>query len=224
MKKNILTFIGMLGLGVSVTHAQVLLESWENNHDGWSIIANQTTGGGGIWTDDGFSTSYATQGTYSWELVAKITSSGPNYGPTLQGPSTTAMTLLMANASSVSMDIAVPECGDFGWDMQWDLEINQPGGARTISVDGFSYPGDAAICGSTTMTWPVSQAARTALDAYPSLPTYLTFSIGGGSSGGNSTAYIDNIEVIKYLKSKQRCPFVNCGTTSPPIRIRRRPA
>lgn len=187
MKKHIITILGMLGLGISAAQAQtVQIASWENSYDGWSILET------GNWSSLGFSsTTGVTSGTYSWGLSA----TSVDYGPTLQGPSSTANTLLMANANTVSLDIYVTG-GDFSWGMQWDLEVNQPGGAGTISVDGYNYPGDDYGPFNTEMTisWPVSQAVRSALDANPSLPTYLTISCGGGGAG---TVYIDNLRVTK---------------------------
>jgi hypothetical protein len=175
--------------GISTTPAQTLLNSWENSLEGWSILETST------WTSDGFSTTNGvTQGSYSWEL----TSTAVDYGPTLQGPSSTNLTLLMANASSVNMDIQVGSTPpQFNWGIQIDLHVVQPGGAGDMSVDGGDYPGDVYSPQLTdgsenTLTWPISQAVRTALDAYPHLPCYLVLEFGGGGGG---TVYIDNLQV-----------------------------
>lgn len=152
----------------------------------------------GSWTSVGFSTSNGvTQGSYSW----KLSTTGVDYGPTLQGPASTNLTLLMMNAASLSMDI-LPDTNtspNFNWGIQIDLEVNQPGGVGTMSVDGYDYPGDvySPQLGSgtvSTISWPVSQAVRTALDAYPNLPVYLTLSVGGGGGGA---IYIDNLRVTE---------------------------
>jgi hypothetical protein len=188
--------VALAALLVSVAPAAfaqpVLINSWENSLEGWSILET------GTWTSLGFiNTNGATQGSYSWKLA----STGVDYGPTLQGPASTNLTLLMANADSVNMDIVVdPSAAPrFGFGLQIDLEVNQPGGAGTISVDGYNYPGGVfggqLTDGSTNvLTWPVSQATRSALDAFPNLPTYLTISIGGGAGGA---IYIDNLRATK---------------------------
>ena len=104
--------------------------------------------------------------------------------------------MLMANAASLSMDIQLsPDAPAFGFGVQIDLEVNQPGGAGTISVDGYTYPGGVfGNFNQTTISWTVSQATRTALNAYPNLPCYLTLSVGGGAGG---KMFIDNLRLTK---------------------------
>jgi len=175
-------------LSIPLVQAQTtLLNSWENSPEGWSIIETST------WSSTGFSTSNGvTQGTYSWALTA----TGVDYGQTMQGPASTNLTALMANAASLSMDIQLStNAPAFGFGIQIDLEINQPGGAGFMSVDGFNYPGGVfGNFGQNTVSWPISQAVRTALDAYPNLPCNLVLSIGGGGGG---TIYIDNLRLSK---------------------------
>jgi hypothetical protein len=183
--------IGVLGLGISIAQSQTLVNSWENSLEGWSILET------GTWTSVGFSTAKGvTQGSYSWEL----NTTGVDYGSTLQGPASTNLTLLMANAASVTMTLVVgTNAPQFNWGIQIDLAVNQPGGVGFMSVDGGNYPGDVysphLTDGSTNLlTWPVSQAVRTALDQYPNLPVSLVFSFGGGGGG---TVFIDNLQVTK---------------------------
>ena len=191
MKKIVLMLIGVLGLGTAIGQAQTMLYSWENSLEGWSILET------GSWTSDGFSTNKGvTDGSYSW----KLTTTGVDYGPTLQGPTSPTLALLMANAESVSMDIQLStNAPAFNWGIQIDLEVNQPGGAGTISVNGYNYLGIYGDFGQNTITWDVSQAARTALAAYPNLPCYLTLSVGGGGGG---TIYIDNLRVTKIPQTQ----------------------
>ncbi len=191
MKKLLVILTGLIGLAAPAVNAQTLINSWENSTEGWSILET------GTWTSGGFSTTTGvTQGTYSWQLNA----TSVDYGPTLQGPSSTNLTELMANAASLSMDVVVKTNGPtFGFGLQIDLEVNQPGGAGTISVDGYTYPGGIFTPGLTngsvnTISWPVSQAVRTALDNNQNLPCYLTISVGGGGGG---TIYIDNLRLTK---------------------------
>jgi len=181
--------IGMLGLGISTALSQTLINSWENSLEGWSILET------GTWTSVGFSTTKgATQGSYSWQL----TTTAVDYNPTLQGPSSVNLARLMANAASVNMSIVIgTNAPQFNWGIQIDLVVNQPGGVGTMSVDGGNYMGGvfggSLTDGSTnTLTWPVLQAVRTALDAYPNLPCYLTISVGGGGGGA---IFIDNLRV-----------------------------
>ncbi len=183
--------IGVLGLGISMAPAQTLINSWENSLEGWSILET------GTWTSVGFSTAKGvTQGSYSWQL----NTTAVDYGATLQGPASTNLTLLMANADSVTMTLVVgTNAPQFNWGIQIDLSVSQPGGVGFMSVDGGNYPGGvfggSLTDGSTNnLTWPVSQAVRTALDQYPNLPVSLVFSFGGGGGG---TVFIDNLQVHK---------------------------
>ena len=177
--------IGMLGLGISVAQSQTLENSWENSLEGWTI--NEP----GNWTSTGFSTATGvTAGTYSWNLTA---ASNPDYGLALTGPSSTALTASLANAGSVSIDVITPVGGSFGYYLQFDLEVNQPGGAGTISLDGYTYNQSPVIGGGeSTLTWAVPASVRQALAGHPSLPTYFTFQIGGGGGG---TMYLDYLRV-----------------------------
>ncbi len=189
MKRNLLMLIGVLGLGISIAQSQTLINSWENSLEGWSVVET------GTWTSVGFSnTKGATDGSYSWQLATTAV----DYGVTLQGPSSTNLARLMANAATVNMDIVIgTNAPQFNWGIQIDLEVNQPGGVGTMAVDGGNYSGGvfggSLTDGSTnTLTWPVLQAVRTALDAYPNLPCYLTISVGGGGGGA---IFIDKLRV-----------------------------
>src|SRR5262245_32620595 len=160
MKKTLLLQLlcGVIGLGVSTAHCQtVLLNSWENSPEGWSILETST------WTSNGFvTTNGATQGSYSWRLTATAV----DYGPTLRGPSSTNVTALMANAPQVNMEILIdPTAPHFNWGIQIDVEVTHPGGAGTLSLTGYTYPGgvfgDQLTDRSTnTLTWPVLQSVR----------------------------------------------------------------
>ena len=177
----------MLGLGISAARAQTLLNSWENSLEGWTIAEPA------IWSTTGFSTTTGvTFGSYSWELTA---ASGPNYSTALNGPSSTNLTALLANAASVSIDIDVPVGGSFGYYLQWDLSVNQPGGLGSVSVDGGQYTQAATIGGQATLTFAIPASVRSAMLANPSLPCYLSYAIGGGSTTGAMTIYLDNLRV-----------------------------
>ena len=141
MKRHALILSAILASGLA-SQAQVLLNSWENSLEGWTILETN------IWTTTGFSTSTGvTAGTYSWQLTA---AKSPDYGAALQGPASTNLTAILAKTVSISMDLDVPAGGSFGYYEQWDLVVSQPGGIGNQSVDGFSYPADANIGGSTT--------------------------------------------------------------------------
>jgi hypothetical protein len=184
VKRKILTMVGVLGLGISMAQSQTLLNSWENSLEGWTIAE-------GNWTTTGFNTGTGvTAGTYSWNLTA---AGGPDYGVALVGPSSTALTTQLLNAGSISLDVLTPVGGSFGFFQQWDLAVNQPGGAGTISLDGGNYSQSPAIGGpESTLTWTVSSSVRQALAAHPTLPVYLTFAIGGGGGG---TMYLDYLRI-----------------------------
>jgi hypothetical protein len=184
MKKLLLTMIGLGALAAPLAQAQ-LLNSWENSQEGWVIDE-------GNWTSQGFSTTNGvTLGTYSWVLAA---ASGPDYGAAFTGPSSTTLTYQLAHGASVSVDVLADAGPAFGFFMQWDLAINQPGslGAGFQSLDGFTYSQSPNLGSESTLTWTIPPAIRQALLDNPSLATSLTFQVGGGGGG---TIRMDNLRV-----------------------------
>ena len=164
-------------------------ESWENSLDGWGTI-------GGNMTIGGFSSSLGvTEGSYSLLLNGPGTT-GPNYAGQIGSTGSTALTLDLANASSVTLNVYVPP-GDFGYYLQWDLALNQSGagGLGYQSVDGYSYSQSANIGGEKTLTWTIPTAIQTTLANNPTLPTSLNFQIGGGFTSAGDAVYLDNLEI-----------------------------
>ncbi|HEX3627201.1 MAG TPA: hypothetical protein VH280_17480 [Verrucomicrobiae bacterium] len=208
MKKNVLAIVGILGFGISMAQCQTLLNSWENSLEGWTIAES------GNWSTTGYSTTTGvTAGTYSWNLTA---AAGPDYGVALVGPSSTALTAQLVDAGSISIDVLTPVSGSFGYYQQWDLQVNQPGGAGTISLDGNTYNQSPAIGGpQSTLTWAVPASVREALAGHPSLPVYLSFSIGGGGSG---TMYVDYLRVnpVGLIDSWESSAEVGSWTNNEP--------
>src|SRR5208282_2213208 len=149
-------FLGM----IAAARAQTQVDSWENSMEGWTISEP------GIWSTTGFSTTTGvTSGTYSWNLTA---ATGPDYGVALTGPSSTNLTVLLGDAASISIDVLTPVSGSFGYYQQWDVQVNQPGGAGTISLDGYTYDQSPAIGGpESTLTWTVPASVRQALAGHP---------------------------------------------------------
>jgi hypothetical protein len=184
MKKQILMLCGMLTLGVAVTQAQTIVASWENSLEGWTVTDPN-------WTSVGFSTTTGvTTGTYSWELSTTSETFGLD---ALTGPSSTALTALLINAASVSLDVDVPMQGSFGWWMQCDMWVNQPGGLGSVSLDNNCYCQYPPAGGGTAiLNFPVPQSVILALGSHPSLPSYLTLRFNGGGAG---TLYFDNLRV-----------------------------
>jgi len=167
---------------------QGLINSWENSPEGWTLTDSN-------WTSVGFSTNVGvTSGNYSWELSTTSETYGKD---ALTGPSSTALTALLGSAASISLDVDVPTAGSFGWWMQCDMWANQPGGLGSVSLDGNCYcqypPGGG---GTAVLTFPVSQAVRTALLSNPSLPTYLTLRFNGGGAG---TLYFDDLQATRGM-------------------------
>ena len=163
-------------------------ESWENTLDGWGTI-------GGNMTIGGFSSTLGvTEGSYSLILNGPGTT-GPNYAGQIGSTASTALTLDLANASSVTLNVYVPP-GNFGYYLQWDLALNQQGGGLGYqSVDGYSYSQSATIGGEATLTWTIPAAIQTTLAANPTLPTSLNFQIGGGFTSASDAVYLDNLQI-----------------------------
>ena len=184
-----------LSVGVAAVLAQrataqtvVYNESWENTLDGWGTI-------GGNMTIGGFSTTLGvTAGSYSLILDGPA-SGGPNYAGQIGSTASTALTLDLANATSVTVNVYVPP-GNFGYYLQWDLALNQQGGGLGYaSVDSYSYSQSATIGGEKTLTWTIPTAMQTTLANNPTLPTSLNFQIGGGFTSASDAAYIDNLQI-----------------------------
>jgi hypothetical protein len=184
MKKLLILSTTLLTLAIQSGSAQnILLYSFENSSEGWGPIEAN-------WTSGGFSTTTGvTDGIYSWMLTA---AANPDYGAALGGPSSATLTTQLMNAQSVSFDVNVPGGGQgtFGFFLQFDLTVNQPGGIGYQSVDGYTYSQFANIGGQKTLTFAIPVSIRTGLAANPGLPTSLNLQIGGGGSGN---MYLDNM-------------------------------
>lgn len=166
-----------------------LLNSWENDSEGWSIDQS-------AYATAGFDTSIGvTDQTHSWKVSGGP--AGPNYGGLLSGPSTTGLTSLLANADKILIDVTVPTGGDFGWYLQWTAIVDNADAGYT-SLDGYSYSQSAAIGDSNpkTLVWTIPAAMRATLAASTN-PTRIVFQVGGGSNGGtNNTMYLDNLRTV----------------------------
>ena len=183
MKKTLLSS----SIGVAIFLAQnasaqsTLVNSWENSSEGWGMISTN-------WTSGGYSTTTGvTQGTYSWTLNAGVS---PDYGGAFGGTASTALTALLANAASVSVNVYAT---GFSY-MQWDLTLNQQGtgGLGYQSTDGYTYSQSPVIGSESTLTFSIPGSFRTTLAANPTLATSLNFQIGGGNGG---TVFLDNLRI-----------------------------
>jgi hypothetical protein len=179
MKKTLL--ILSVGLILQNASAQLLIESFENTLDGWTVQNGNYTAG--------FSTTTGvTDGSYSLSLTG---TAAPSYGQILGSPSTTLLTSELAGASALSFDVYAPG-GSFGYYLQFDVDINNSD-TGYVSLDGYSYPG-VSIGGETTVTVPISASLQSALAASPN-GTSIYIQVGGGFSDGNETFYLDNIQL-----------------------------
>ena len=182
MKKTLLFLsVGMATfLAQSASAQATLVDSWENSAEGWGMISAN-------WTSGGYSTTTGvTQGTYSWILNA---GTNPDYGGAIGGTASTALTALLANAASVSVDVYAS--GGFGGYLQFDLTLNG-GGLGYTSVDGYGYSQSANLGGEKTLTFTIPSAMRTTLAANLGTATSLNYQIGGGGGG---TIYLDNLTI-----------------------------
>lgn len=162
----------------------VLLNSWENSVEGWTILQAP-------YSTAGFSTTTGvTNQTYSWIVSG---TAGPTYGSMFEGPQTLANTALLSVATSLSIDVQVPTGGDFGWYLQWSAFVNNAD-IGFQSLDGYSYSQSPGIGSGTpnTLTWTVPAAISSAI-ASSTNPTSFGFLVGGGGPG---TMYLDNLRIV----------------------------
>ncbi|HTQ37587.1 MAG TPA: PEP-CTERM sorting domain-containing protein [Pirellulales bacterium] len=194
IRSYLLAIVAMVASLVASQLKAQLVESWENTLDGWSVppsynLQNGSGQFGPITT--GFDTSNGvTNGTYSLAITGTGTG-GSNYGQVLASPSTNAMTALLANAQSLSLDVYTPG-GSFGYYLQFDFDINNAD-TGFQSLDAYSYPG-TSIGSETTFTVPISASLRSTLSTSTN-PTEIDIQIGGGNTTGNNTMYLDNLRL-----------------------------
>jgi hypothetical protein len=180
--------LGAVVVGVSLAGGQrasgALIESFENSYDGWGVIPSYNPQS---FVSSFSSTTGVTDGSYSLAITGTGTS-GPNYGQMLYSPSSAALTALLANASSISIDFYAPS-GSFGYYLQVQVGLN--GGATGyVALNGY----DGIGMGSEyTLTVPISSAVSAQL-AGSSAAENIFIQVGGGFSAGNETFYIDNIQ------------------------------
>jgi hypothetical protein len=185
--------IGVLGLGISTAQSQTYINSWENSLEGWSLPNTNFVSGG-------FSTTGVMAGTNSW-VVSNTTGNflwnQDGTQPDLQGPSSVGLTTLLANGSSVSVDVTVPTSGDFGWGMGFSLYLNQPGGAgiMPIPTQWAQWLPSGGPLPTTTLTFTIPDSVRFAMKANPGVATSLRFCLGSGNAG---TMYLDGLRIAPY--------------------------
>ena len=183
--------MSVVALGAAQARASVvLIESWENTLDGWEAPSTNL-GSNSTFTSSFSTTTGVTNGSYSLAMTGSV---APNYGQMLAGPSTMALTNLLADSSSVSLDVYVPAAA-FGYYVAIDIDMqNAAFGANGgfVSLDGYIYQ-SATIGGETTITVPVT-AAQDATLAASGDPTALFVQVGGNApSSGSNTMYFDNL-------------------------------
>ncbi|MGD0259080.1 MAG: PEP-CTERM sorting domain-containing protein [Verrucomicrobiota bacterium] len=156
----------------------VLVESWENTLDGWTVS------GAGVGSYSFSTTQGVTDGSYSLDLTY---ASSPTYGTPMYSAYSSSLTSTLANNPSVSLDVYTPPAS-FGYYLQIQLWINN---ADTGYFQDGAYIG-TTIGSETTITFPVLPPALVATLAASSNPTQIGFQIGGG---GASDVFLDNLRV-----------------------------
>ena len=158
--------------------ATVLLESWENTLDGWTVS------GGGVGSSS-FSTAQGiTAGSFSLDLTYP---GNPSYGTPMFSAYSPSWTSTLANNPRVSLDVYTPPAS-FGYYLQVQLWVNN---ADTGYFQDGSYFG-TTIGSETTITFPDLPADKLAILATSSNPTQMGFQIGGGGAGD---VFLDSLRV-----------------------------
>ena len=180
--------LSFLAIGANTTKA-ALIESWEGGLDGWQVPSPGGTNTS--YTAATVTTPGVTDGVDSL-AVGSSTSTSPNYSQMLLSPFVASWTSLLAGASAVSLDVYTPP-GSFGFFLQFDIDVNNAD-TGFQSLDSFSYP-STTIGSETTITVPVSPTLQAEFAA-SSNPTQFAIQIGGGSTTGNETMYLDNLRTV----------------------------
>ena len=176
--------IAVLCLGLSLSFLQTaqatLLESWENNLDGWTLDNGSYT--------SSFSTSQGvTDGSYSLALAG---TAGPSYGGMIHSDYLSSYTTALASAATLSLDVYTPPAS-FGYYLQIQFWLNNADTGYLQIPDGSTYL-STTIGSETTLTWTIPTSVAATL-ATSSNPTQIGFQVGGGYTAGNETMYFDNV-------------------------------
>ena len=175
-------------LAIGSTSKATLVESWENTLDGWAVTPSYSSQVGAFAPTDTFSTTTGvTNGSYSLAITG-TTGSGPDYDQLLDGPSSLAVTNILANASAIYLDVYTPP-GSFGYYLQFQFIIN--GGGLGFDTLNPSYV-STTIGGETTLSVPITPAEDATL-ASSGQASAIIIQVGGGYSAGNETMYLDNL-------------------------------
>jgi len=210
----------------------VLIESFENTLDGWSINGDQAAN----FTNVGFTTSTTagvTNGSYALQIGATAANAasanpvGPSYqillaSPVYTSPFAINLTNTLATATSISFDIYTPY-NSFGYYLQFEpaLQTNAAG-YPYIGLTGFNATN---IGSETTLTAPLtaSENATFAADAAAGVGTVLDLQVGGGYSAGNETFAIDNFEAtVPDVASPEPASMCLFGLPAAALLARRR--
>jgi hypothetical protein len=159
--------------------APVLIESWENTLDGWTVS------GGGVGSSSFSTTTGVTADSFSLDLTY---AGAPNYGTPLFSAYNSSLTSILANNPRVSLDVYTPPAS-FGYYLQIQLWVNN---ADTGYFQDGAYIG-TTIGSETTITFPDLPAAQVAVLAASSNPTQIGFQIGGGGAGD---VFLDNLRAV----------------------------
>ncbi|MCX7722659.1 MAG: immunoglobulin domain-containing protein [Verrucomicrobiae bacterium] len=190
MKRNTTRLIGVLVLGTCIGYSQIYINSWENDLEGWTVVNSGNFASAGFVTSPG-----VVAGTYSWA----VTNYTGNYlwnqdgtAPDLEGPSSTALTALLANGGSVDVHVTLND-GGFGWGIGFSLYVSQPGGAGILPISRWeNWLGGVR---SAALRFTIPAEVRSAMKAYPNLPSSLRLCTGGG---GRGTMYLDGLRVTPF--------------------------
>src|ERR1035437_6540283 len=158
--------------------ATVLVESWENTLDGWTVS------GGGVGSSSFSTAQGVTAGSFSLDLTYP---SNPNYGTPMFSAYSPSLTSTLATNPRVSLDVYTPPAS-FGYYLQIQLWVNN---ADTGYFQDGGYLG-TTIGSETTITFPDLPAAQVAILAASSNPTEIGFQIGGGGAGD---VFLDSLRV-----------------------------
>jgi hypothetical protein len=185
MKRILFLLVGLASVLIQPASAAVL-ESWENNLDGWYMQNASYT------FASSFSSSLGvTDGSYSLALTATAPQT-PGFLFIYLSPYQSSYTTALATSSALTLDVYAPP-NSFGGYLLFNIFIYNPDtGFTALSNESFF---NTTLGSETTLTYSIPSATAAILAA-SSNGSEIGIQAVGGYSADNETVYLDNLQTV----------------------------